>query len=192
MRKRNLSLIVAILLILCFAFISFIGKNTTSAAFQKTSTAEVTVECGSFSDKFIVEIYDGQNLISQEDIELDKEYTMKVYNKSTFSCNYYFTAENSEMNTFSNYLTVIISEPDSVINSNLCGDYAIQTGKRLPKASKLISVSEFKSSDAPMVFNFKISTDTLRSVAQSYPERVTDFNFDLKLNIVAQTVTANE
>lgn len=186
MKRRNL-LFLVILLLLAFAFINIIGQNTTSAAFTKSGNTNVSVNCASFSDLFIVEFYDGSTLISQDDISFDKEYTVKIYNKSTLTCNFYLTTEGTEINTFSSYVITNVSQ-DLNYNLNLAKASSIANGQRLSSLMNIISVTNFKPSEEPMIFTFKISTDSLKIVAQNAPDRITDFDFDLKLSFIAKTV----
>lgn len=187
-QKKLLFTCIAILLVL-FAFISIIGKNTTSAAFLASSQVGVNVECGSFSDMFIVEIYDGNNLITENDIEFNKEYTVKVYNKSNLKCDFYLTTDGTEINTFSQYVTITLSE-DHNYNTSIANSSSIRSGVRLSNTNKtIISVSSFDPNTEPMIYKIKISTDALKLIAQNAPDRIVDFDFDLKLSFIASTTS---
>lgn len=186
-RKKTIFLFIGTLILL-FAFISIIGSNITSSAFAVTSKTGVDVECGSFSDLFVVEIYDNNNnLITENDLQFDKEYTIKVYNKSNISCNYYLTTDETELNTFSNYVSITLTE-DHSYNTELATTSSIRSGVRLSNTNKtIINVTNFKPNLEPMVYKMQISTSAVKMVAQNAPSRITDFDFDLKLKFVANT-----
>lgn len=188
-KRKKFLLLTAALLIIMFAFISIIGNNTTSSAFLTSSQVGVNVECGTFSDMFIVEIYDGDTLISENDLQFNKEYTIKIYNKSDINCDFYLTTDGTELNSFSNYVSIILTE-DHSYNTNLATTSSIRSGVRLNNTNKtIISVTKFKGNDEPMIYTMKISTDSVKLVAQNAPDRIVDFEFNLKLSFVASTTT---
>lgn len=184
--KKLLFSILGILAIL-FAFVSIIGDSTSFSAFTASSKVGVNAECASFSDKFKVEIYDGNTLISEENIEFDKEYTVKVYNESQINCDYYLTTEGTELNSFSNYVSIVLTE-DHSYNTSLASTSSIRSGVRLNNANKqIINVKSFSPSNQPMIYTLKISTDSVKLVAQNAPDRLVDYDFDLKLSFIAST-----
>lgn len=189
MRKRKQFLVLILIAILFnIAIISIIGRSTTSAAFIKSGKSEVSISAGSFSDKFIVKIFNTNNEeVSENDLELDMDYVIKIYNTSPYKCSFYLTAEESELNSFSKYLVFYLSEDK---NKNMeKADSSIVSSSRLTSKSKLIDTKNFLTNEEPLIYNFKISTDILKTVIKKAPQNVTDFNFGLKLKFVAETVS---
>lgn len=136
------------------------------------------------------EIWDNDNIIVENELinfdkmEFDKEYILKIYNKSDVACSFCLNIDGTELNTFSNYVTINLNE-EPTSNSSMVSMTNIKSGHRLPNLNTyIVMVEEFKPSVDPLIYKFKISTDTVKLVAEKVPSRITDFNFNLNMSFV--------
>lgn len=187
-KKRNVMLVACAVLILAFVFVNIIASQTTKASFTKSGTSDLNVECAEFSDFFIVELYDGDEKIEAEDIEFNKIYTLKVYNKSTLTCDFFLDIAGTELNTFSNFVSLKITQ-DKIHNLALASKSSIQGEELFVYLNKSIVVTGFKPSDTPMEFTIQLSTAFVKDIIQSNPGYITDTSFDLKINVIGSTST---
>ena len=182
-------LLSASLLLIAFVFVSFIGSQTTQASYSKSGTTDLNVECGSFSNYFIVELYDGDTKIEAADIEFNKPYTLKVYNKSTLSCDFFLDISGTELNTFSNFISLKVTQ-DKDHNLALSKTSSIQKEELFVYLNKGIKVTGFRpSGDTPMEFTIELSTSFVKDILVSNPGYITDTDFDLKINVIGSTST---
>ena len=187
MKRRNLLLVSAALMIIAFVFVSIIASQKTQASFAKTGTTDINVECGRFSDLFIVELYDGDTKIEASDIKFDTPYTLKVYNKSNLSCDFFLDITGTELNTFSNFVSLKVTQ-DKTNNLELAKTSSVQQEEIFAYCTKSIKVTRFKpSGDIPMVFTIELSTSYVKDVLSSSPGYITDTTFDLKINVIGNT-----
>lgn len=186
--RRNIMLLSAALLLIAFVFVSFIGSQTTQASFNKSGTTDLNVECGRFSDLFIVELYDGDTKIEASDIQFNTPYTLKVYNKSNLVCDFFLDISGTELNTFSNFVSLKISQ-DKEHNLALAKTSSIQKEELFVYLNKGIKVTGFRPSDTPMEFTIELSTAFVKDILQSNPGYITDTAFDLKINVIGNTST---
>lgn len=188
-KKRNIMLVAAAMLIIAFVFVNVIASQTTHASFNKSGTAELNVECGSFSDLFIVELYDGDTKIEASDIEFNTPYTLKVYNKSNLTCDFFLDIAGTELNTFSNFVSLKVSQ-DKNHNLALANKSSIQSEELFVYCTKSIKVTGFRpSGDTPMEFTIELSTAFVKDILVSNPGYITDTTFDLKINVIGNTST---
>lgn len=204
--KRNFFILILICILLV-ALVPFVTKiSSTHASFSVAGNNILNFTCGSLHNKFIIELYDGNELIetsedSKKDsiqnnvpLKLDHQYTLKIYNKSELYVDFYMNAEDIITNTFSENVLVefdvteeIFDFPDTMYWGEPKYLFGITDDS---KKQRILDVKNFPPTDTPIIFTFILDSEKLNQAIDNPEEsaKIKDTSFNFSLHFYAEAI----
>lgn len=169
------TLTVFVILISISSMILHLNMTRSGFSAKAPSNKELSVSVFSLECRILD---DGNNEVNE--IELNKDYTLEVYNKSGIPCSFYISTEGSRYNTLSGYINIITDSNSA--NRQYC-DMCNCTDDYLDHDQNIIEVRNFIGTDNPLKFDLRLDSSYISDNIKDLSNIITDYDFNFKLKL---------